>query len=177
MKKANFMTAALLVVAVLLMAACTQTPVTETPATSTSSAPAASPSTGGALEDNTFFGDGNATSQPTSGATVPSSNVTTPSTNATVPSSTATQPTTTPTQPATQPTTQPTTPANPGAGMDYQTFQAMTGAEQRAFQESFESLDAFFAWFTAAKEAYEQANPPIEVGGNGVVTLPTTPAK
>ena len=59
--------------------------------------------------------------------------------------------------------------------MDFKTFQSLTGAEQRAFQESFESIEAFFAWYTAAKEAYDKANPPIEIGGNGVVTLPTTP--
>ena len=59
--------------------------------------------------------------------------------------------------------------------MDYATFKAMSAAEQRAFQESFSSLDAFFEWYNAAKEAYDKENPPIEVGGDGVVTLPTTP--
>ena len=71
----------------------------------------------------------------------------------------------------------PETPSGP-VELDYETFKAMTGAEQMAYQNSFPSLDAFFDWYMAAKEAYEQANPPIEIGGSGVVdmsTLPTNP--
>ena len=52
----------------------------------------------------------------------------------------------------------------------------MTGAEQRAFQESFEDLDAFFAWFNAAKEAHEKENPSIEIGGSGEVDLGGLPS-
>ena len=159
MKKTNFMTAVLLVVAILLMAACTPIPGNNAPTPSSSLA--------GGLEDNTLFGDGNATTQPTSAATQPTS-------TATQPSSVVTQPTTAATQP-TSAVTQPTTPPDPGEGVDYQTFLAMTGAEQRAFQDSFPSVDAFFAWYNAAKAAHEQANPPIEIDGSGTVTLPTTP--
>lgn len=80
----------------------------------------------------------------------------------------ATKPSTEPTEAPSQPSTDPTEEDKP---MDYLTFQAMSGAEQRAFQESFESLDAFFEWYNDAKEAYEKANPPIEVGGNGVIDM------
>lgn len=163
MKKTNFMTAVLLVVAVLLMVACTQTPPNENPTPSSS--------LGGALEDNTLFGDGassSASSQPTGNSTAPSSSATAPSSGASQP---ATQPVTQPSTQATQPSSAPKDPAK----MDYETFRAMTGAEQRAFQESFESIEAFFAWYNAAKEAYEKENPPIEIGGDGVVTLPTNP--
>lgn len=168
MKKTNFMTAVLIIMAVLLMAACTQGDLTQDPATTPSSQ-------GGALMDNTLFGDGNTTTKPTTATTQPT---TQPTTAATQPSSIVTQPATAPTQPSSQPATeatQPTTPPAPGEGVDYLTFQAMTGAEQRAFQNSFPDLAAFFEWYNAAKAAYEQANPPIEVGGDGKVTLPTTP--
>jgi hypothetical protein len=53
--------------------------------------------------------------------------------------------------------------------MTYERFQAMTPAEQRAFQDSFEDLDAFFDWLDAAKEAYEKENPPIEIPDDGVI--------
>ena len=115
-------------------------------------APMPSSSLSGGLEDNTLFGDGtsSASSQPTGTSSVPSSSASVP---------------------ATQPSSAPKDPVK----MDYQTFQSMTGAEQRAFQDSFESIEAFFAWYNTAKEAYEKENPSIEVGGDGVVTLPTTP--
>lgn len=71
------------------------------------------------------------------------------------------------TEPA-QPT-QPTESASEGE-LDYETFTAMDPAEQRVYMESFESLDAFFAWYNAAKEAYEQEHPAIDVG-DGVVDL------
>ena len=38
----------------------------------------------------------------------------------------------------------------------YESYQAMTGEEQMAFMESFESMEAFFAWFNAVKEEYEE---------------------
>lgn len=181
MKKLNFMTAVLLVAAVLLMAACAQAPSDD------NSTP--SSSLQGALEDNTLFGDGasSATSQPSSGVSMPSSGATVPSNGATTPSSTATVPSSGATvpsggnasQPATQPSTQATQPSsapNDPVAMDYQTFQSLTGAEQRAYQESFESLDAFFEWYNAAKEAYDKENPTIEIDGSGVVDMGTLPS-
>lgn len=80
----------------------------------------------------------------------------------------ATKPSTEPTEVPSLPSTDPTEEDKP---MDYLTFQSMSGAEQRAFQESFESLDAFFEWYNDAKEAYDKENPPIEVGGNGVIDM------
>ena len=56
--------------------------------------------------------------------------------------------------------------------MTYEEFQNLTPAQMRAFEESFESKDAFFEWYNAAKDAYENANPPIDAG-NGTITLPT----
>ena len=119
----------------------------------------------GGLENNVDFD-----TEPTEGSSVP--------TQPTQPSQSATEPSTAPSQGATQPTTQPTTPTTGNepqpvdpATMDFATFQAMTGAEQRAFQESFEDLDAFFEWYNAAKEAYEKENPSIEIGPGGSVDL------
>ena len=68
--------------------------------------------------------------------------------------------------------TQPTQPTEtvPESELDYETFTAMDPAEQRVYMESFESLDAFFEWYNAAKEAYEREHPAIDVG-DGVVDL------
>ena len=94
---------------------------------------------------------------------------TTPSTPATptTPSNPATP--TTPTNPTTPPT--PSTPSG-AVSIDYETFKAMTGAEKKAYQESFETIDAFFEWYNAALDAYKKANPPTEIDGSGNITLP-----
>lgn len=76
-----------------------------------------------------------------------------------------------PTQEAPKPT-QPTSPPKEEVKLlDYETFQAMSGAEQRAYQESFEDLDAFFEWYNAAKETYEKENPSIEIGAGDVIDM------
>lgn len=49
--------------------------------------------------------------------------------------------------------------------MDYEKFQNLTPSEQQSFVESFDSMDEFFDWYNAAREAYEQDNAPIEVDG------------
>lgn len=46
----------------------------------------------------------------------------------------------------------------------YLDYINMTGAEQMAFINTFSSYDAFFTWFNAAKEAYEDGL--IEVDGS-----------
>lgn len=56
--------------------------------------------------------------------------------------------------------------------LDYEGFRALSPAEQREYQESFETIDAFFEWYNAAYDAYTKANPSIEIGDNGIVTLP-----
>ena len=55
--------------------------------------------------------------------------------------------------------------------MTYEQFHALSGAEQRAFQNSFADLDAFFTWYNTAKETYEKEHPSIEIGGNGIVDM------
>lgn len=118
-------------------------------------------------------------------ATVPGTSTTAPTTQPTTPG--ATTPTTQPTTPGM--TTEPTTPATtPGATeptdgpivpnvptdpdttvpekeeMGYLSYHNMSGAEQAAFINSFPSIEAFFDWYNAAKEAYE--NDMIEIDGS-----------
>ena len=51
---------------------------------------------------------------------------------------------------------------------DYEDFQKMTPAEQQAYMSSFDSIEAFFAWYEAAKAEHEAANPPIDVGDGNI---------
>lgn len=89
---------------------------------------------------------------------------------------TVTDPATEPeaTDPVTEPEdpTEPTTPTEPeatqppaGTGVTYLEYYEMSADEQQLFIDSFGSLDAFFAWHTAAKEEYESGRTPID-GGN-----------
>lgn len=52
----------------------------------------------------------------------------------------------------------------------YEEFAAMTPAQQQACMESYESIEAFFAWYNQAKQEYDAAHPPIDVG-NGSIDL------
>lgn len=54
---------------------------------------------------------------------------------------------------------------------EYEKLMEMSGEEQQEFMESFESLDAFFAWLETAKAEYEAKNPGIEIGGDGIVVV------
>ncbi len=47
----------------------------------------------------------------------------------------------------------------------------MSPNEQMQYMESFSSVEAFFSWYNAAKDAYGKANPSIEIGGDGSVDL------
>ena len=65
----------------------------------------------------------------------------------------------------TEPAVEATTPNVAPEKMTYEAFTALTPAEQRLYQESFPNLDAFFEWYSAAKEKYEKENPPIDIDG------------
>ena len=54
---------------------------------------------------------------------------------------------------------------------DYEKYNAMTGAEQMEFINSFASIEDFFAWLHKAEAEYEAAHPDIEIGDDGVVDL------
>lgn len=53
----------------------------------------------------------------------------------------------------------------------YQRYRNMSGAEQQAFIQEFDSIPAFVDWLNAAKDAYETLNPDIEIGEDGNVDL------
>ncbi len=59
----------------------------------------------------------------------------------------------------------------PPTSVTYAEYLAMTGAEQSAFINSFESTEAFFQWRNAAKAEYEAQNPDIELGNGGDIDL------
>jgi cytoskeletal protein RodZ len=86
-----------------------------------------------------------------------------------LPTKPATQPTTPeatePTEPEATEPTQESLPTEDYTKLDYLGFHALKGAQQQAVMESFESIDAFFAWYNKLKDEYEKANPPIEVDG------------
>lgn len=46
---------------------------------------------------------------------------------------------------------------------EYEKYLAMSGQQQKAFMESFDSIEAFFEWLNEAKAEYEAANPAIEI--------------
>lgn len=46
----------------------------------------------------------------------------------------------------------------------YEWYNSLSGDEQMAFMESFDSVPAFFEWYNAAKEEHEKQNPSIEIG-------------
>ena len=90
---------------------------------------------------------------------------------------------TNPTKPQQSTTPQPTEPEVTGPlvpGMEevevpdsgevtYEEYYAMSADEQASFINSFESYEAFFAWHTAAKEAYESGR--IEIDGTTPIDL------
>lgn len=50
----------------------------------------------------------------------------------------------------------------------YEWYHAMSGAEQKAFIESFDSIEDFFAWYNSAKAEYEALHPDVEIGDGNV---------
>ena len=55
--------------------------------------------------------------------------------------------------------------------LDYESFQKLSPADQQAYMEKFDNVEAFFVWYNEAKEAYEKEHPSIEIGGDGKVDL------
>ena len=52
---------------------------------------------------------------------------------------------------------------------EYEKYLMMSGDEQAKYVESFESIDAFFDWYKAAKKEYESGNKNIEIGSNMII--------
>lgn len=70
------------------------------------------------------------------------------------------------TAPVTEPETEPQPTAKPMT--DYERYLNMSGDEQTAFIESFDSVEAFFAWLNNAKAEHEAANPDIPIGDGSI---------
>ena len=66
-------------------------------------------------------------------------------------------------------TTVPNVSVPPADKMTYVAYNAMSADEQLAFINSFESIDAFFVWYNAAKEEYN--NNLIEIDGSTPIDL------
>lgn len=47
---------------------------------------------------------------------------------------------------------------------EYEVFQNMSGVDQKAYMESFESIEVFFEWLNKAREEYESGKSSILVG-------------
>lgn len=56
-------------------------------------------------------------------------------------------------------------------GLSYAEYMAMSGAEQQKWFESFDSLEAFKAWYNKAKAAYDANKDTIENDGSGSIDL------
>lgn len=50
----------------------------------------------------------------------------------------------------------------------YEAYLNMSGDQQLAFMQSFDSMEAFFAWLNAAKAEYEAQNPGVDVGDGNI---------
>lgn len=61
-----------------------------------------------------------------------------------------------------------TTPPPAEGPSEYERFQDMSPSEQQEYMEGFDSIEDFFDWYDKAKQEYDDANPPIEVGGGSI---------
>jgi len=59
----------------------------------------------------------------------------------------------------------------PDDALTYEEYQALTGAQQMAYMESFPSVEDFFAWYNEAKAKYDEEQNRIEIGGDGNIDL------
>lgn len=51
---------------------------------------------------------------------------------------------------------------------EYEKYQQLSPTEQKAYMDSFGSIDAFFDWYNTVKEAHEAQKPPISVGDGSI---------
>lgn len=96
----------------------------------------------------------------------PTSAIEEPEKNTTPTAATEPAETTLPTVP--QETTPVITPGVTQELTEYEKYNAMSGEEQMAYMQSFDSIEAFFTWYNNAKAEYEAAHPDIEIS-DGVI--------
>lgn len=97
------------------------------------------------------------------------STATTPTPPTTKPQETkpqATKPQETKPQETTPPETVPVKPD--GTKVSFEQYNNMSSADQQAFFESFENVDAYLAWYDAALKEYENSKNVIEIAGGSV---------
>lgn len=103
--------------------------------------------------------------EPTEAATEPEKD------DETTPKETEPEKETKPTEkPGDEETTPPTQSKPDSAASAYSDYMNMSAAEQEAFINSFESVDAFMAWFNAAKDEHNANDNSIEIG-SGTIDL------
>ena len=75
--------------------------------------------------------------------------------------------------PTEAPTNAPTEPPEDTykAPENYEEYLAMSGEHQVRFMDSFPSVEAFVDWLKQARQAYEDAQDKIQVGGDGTIDL------
>lgn len=57
---------------------------------------------------------------------------------------------------------------DPSQMTEFERYNAMSGAQQQEYMESFASIEAFFAWYNNAKAEHEALNPPVIIDGSSV---------
>ena len=55
--------------------------------------------------------------------------------------------------------------------LSYEEYNALSGEEQEAYFNTFDSIEDFVAWYNTAKQEYEASVTQIEIGGDGEVDL------
>ena len=122
---------------------------------------------------NAHMGSTSQTTQTGSPAATTVSTVTTMVTTAAVSTGTTATTSATTAVPTTTSTTAPTQPDDPRVQLaaEYEAYMALSPEEQQAYFLSFSSYTDFFAWFNAAKDAYEALQDRIEIGGDGNVDI------
>lgn len=68
------------------------------------------------------------------------------------------------TEASTEPATEPTEAPEDDGTMNYDKYMSLSAKEQSDYMNSFESVDAFFAWYNAAKDEHDSKNTEIEIG-------------
>lgn len=53
----------------------------------------------------------------------------------------------------------------------YEEYIALSGDEQYAYYQQFESASAFFEWYNQAKLEYEESQDRIEIGGDDSIDI------
>lgn len=66
---------------------------------------------------------------------------------------------------------QPEQPEAPADKLTYEEYQALSGAEQMEYMNSFAAVEDFFAWYNEAKAKYDEEQNRIEIGGDGSIDL------